>query len=257
MKTAAPQETAFDAPGLARRLLRLVRSGALATLDRQSGAPFASLVAVASDHDGAPLLLLSRLAAHRANIESDSRVSLLLSQGGRGDPLAHPRLTVIGRAALADGPAARARFLARNPKSALYADFPDFSFFRLEMEGGHLNGGFARAATLDGASLRTDLSGAEALLAAEAGAIDHLNADHAEALQLYATALAGARPGRWRATGIDPDGLDLAAGDATARLAFPERVRDAGQLRAILVALAAEARAKPREPKTDKGGKPP
>lgn len=245
-----PQEAdpGFDAQGLARRLLRSIRAGALATIDAEGGAPFASLVTVATDHDGSPLLLLSALAAHRRNLEADPRVSLLLAQGGRGDPLAHPRLTVTGRATVTPAEAARERFLARNPKSALYADFPDFAFFRLAVESGHLNGGFARAATLDAADLLTDCTGAEALLAAEPGALAHLNADHADALVLYATVLAGAAPADWRATGLDPDGLDLAAGDATARLAFPEPVRDPGSLRRVLVDLAAQARA-PREPR--------
>ncbi len=104
-KQAAPlpaAEAPFDAIGLAKSLLRKIRSGALATLERQGehegGAPFASLVTVATDVDGTPLLLLSRLSAHTLNLEADPRCSLLLSQGGKGDPLAHPRLTVTGRA---------------------------------------------------------------------------------------------------------------------------------------------------------------
>src|SRR4051812_47303069 len=137
--------TDFDAVGTAKHLLRTVRAGALATLDAAAGFPFASLVTVATDLDGAPLLLMSRLAAHTRNLDTDARASILLAQGGKGDPLAHPRLTVIGRIGRSEEPRVRSRFLARHPKAKLYADFADFSFWRMDIEGGHLNGGFARA----------------------------------------------------------------------------------------------------------------
>jgi putative heme iron utilization protein len=234
----------FDPVTEARALLRSIRAGALATLDAESGHPFASLVTVATAADGAPLLLLSALSAHTSNIAADGRVSLLLSEGGKGDPLAHARLTVIGRAGRTEDPEPRARFLARHPKSALYADFPDFGFFRVAVEGGHLNGGFARAARLSPGELLLDLADAQALVAAEAGAVEHMNADHADAIRLYATALLGRPDGAWRITGLDPEGCDLALGDRTARLVFPRPVASPGDLRAVLVELAKAARAK-------------
>jgi putative heme iron utilization protein len=239
---ARPQPD-FDAKGLAKLLLRSIRSGALATLDRETGFPFASLVTVATDLDGSPLLLLSRLSGHTLNLEADPRASILLAETGKGDPLAHPRLTVTGEARRDPAPRIRERFLARHPKAKLYADFADFSFWRLTPAAGHLNGGFARAATLGGPDLLTDLTGAEALVEAEAGALAHMNEDHAEALALYATRLARAPAGAWTATGLDPEGLDLAAGDRTARIGFPEPVRDPGRLRWVLKALADQARA--------------
>ncbi|MDB5590757.1 DUF2470 domain-containing protein [Enterovirga sp.] len=247
---ATSSDPAFDAPALARRLLRTVRSGALATLDRDTGAPFCSLVTVATDMDGSPLLLLSRLAAHTANLEREPRASLLLGLGGKGDPLAHPRLTLSGRVVTAEGPQARRRFLARHPKAELYADFPDFGFRRLALEGAHLNGGFARAARLRPAELLVDMGPAAALAEAEHGAVAHLNADHPDALQLYAVQLAGCPAGPWRATGLDPEGLDLLAGDLTARVVFPSPVNTAAELRGVLVALAAEARAAAEAPST-------
>ena len=79
----------------------------------------------------------------------------------------------------------------------------------------HLNGGFARAADLKAADVMTDVADAENLIDAEAGAVAHMNDDHAEAVRLYATKLLGAEDGPWRLTGLDPDGLDLALGDAT------------------------------------------
>ncbi|MFK5596077.1 HugZ family protein [Methylobacterium sp. HMF5984] len=235
----------FDAIGLSRRLLRSIRSGALATLDAD-GTPFASLVTIATDVDGTPLMLLSQLSAHTRNLLADPRCSLLFSAGGKGDPLAHPRLTVVGRGLRTDEPRARARFLARHPKAALYADFPDFGFFAIAPTAGHLNGGFAKAATLTRAELLLDLAGAEAIVAGERGAIEHMNADHADALALYAASEGTAA---WRLTGLDPDGMDLLAGDRTARVTFPDTVRDMGALRKVLVVMAAEARAAAETPR--------
>lgn len=238
----------FAAPVIAKTLLRTTRAAALATIDRNSGHPFASLVNVATDSDGAPLVLISRLATHTANLERDGRASVLLAAGGRGDPLAHPRLTVIGtfEQILRDDARearARGRFLARHPKSELYAGFADFSFWRLAVVSAHLNGGFARAADLKAADVLTDISGAGAMIEAEPGAVAHMNADHADAVALYATRLLDAENGSWRLTGLDPEGADLALGDATLRLPFPRPVRTREEMRKVLVELAAKARA--------------
>ena len=90
----------------------------------------------------------------------------------------------------------------------------------------------------------TDLSGADELIAAEEGAVAHMNEDHAEATLLYATKLLGEDEGPWRISGLDPDGADLTAGDRTARLPFQQRVTSAAAMRQVLVALAKQARAK-------------
>ena len=239
----------FDARAVAKALLRTTRAGALGTIDRHSGHPFASLVNVATDADGSPLILVSRLSTHTANLEIDGRASLLLAGVGRGDPLAHPRLTLLGTFVQIgrddpQEPRVRRRFLARHPRSELYAGFGDFSFWRLAVVSAHLNAGFGRAADLKAADVITDIAGAEDLIEAEAEAeaITHVNADHAEAVRLYATKLCGAEDGAWRLTGLDPEGLDLVLGDATLRLPFPERVTTAAQLRKVLVDLAAKAR---------------
>lgn len=236
------QDAAFDPVGESRRLLRAIRTATLATLTG-SGAPFATLTAIATDHDGSPILLLSKLAHHTGNLERDGRCSLLLAQGGRGDPMAHPRLTLVATAARTQSQEARSRFLRRNPKAQLYADFPDFSFWRAEIQAVHLNGGFARAADFGPDQLLADVSGAAELIAAEADILDHMNADHADALALYAEKLAGARPGKWQASGIDPEGLDLVCGDATARVVFPRAISTPGESREVLVELARLARA--------------
>lgn len=237
----------FDPLAESKRLLRSIRAGALGTLNG-SGDPFSSLVTVATDHDGSPLILVSQLSAHTRHLDGDPRCSLLLAETGSGDPLTHPRLTLTGKALKVTEPGARkmvrARFLARHPRAELYADFADFSFWRIALEQVHLNGGFARAARFPAARLMTQLEGAGTLVAAEAGALAHMNADHADALALYAQALAGQPAGAWIATGLDPDGMDLACGDLNARLPFPEPITTPGDLRKVLVALAERARSK-------------
>src|SRR4051812_5174835 len=237
----------FDPVALAKTLLRATRAGTLGTLDRNTGHPFASLVNVATDVDGSPVILTSRLSTHTANLEADGRASVLLAETGKGDPLAHPRLTVLGMFSQIerdtdDEARVRRRFLARHPKSELYVGFGDFAFWRMTVASAHLNGGFARAADLKAADLLTDLAGADELMAAEEGAVEHMNADHAEATKLYATKLLAEGDGPWRISGLDPDGADLTAGDRTARLAFPQRITSAGALRQVLVELANKAR---------------
>jgi hypothetical protein len=229
------QDPDFNPQAQSKHLLRAIRSGALATLTAEGG-PFATLTAVATHHDGSPVLLLSRLAAHTRNLERDPRCSLLLVQGGRGDPMAHPRLTLEAIAAKTNDKIARERFLRRNPKSALYADFPDFSFWRLEITGVHLNGGFARAADLRPDSLLTPLAGADSLLLAEGDVLDRLNADHADALSLLAQKL-GDGEGPWRAAGLDPEGLDMTCGDRTSRAAFSERAKTPDEFHARFMEL--------------------
>lgn len=238
----------FSPREVAKTLLRAIRAGTLATIDRHTGHPFASLVNVATDSDGAPLILVSKLATHTANLEVDGRASLLLAEYGKGDALAHPRLTVLGSVAEVDRQGSddariRRRFLARHPKSELYAGFGDFAFWRMSVVSAHLNGGFARAADLAAADVLTDLADARELIEAEESAVAHMNADHAEALRLYATKLLGAADGKWSCVGVDPDGLDLQLGQAGLRLPFPQRVSQPGSLRAVLKDLADKARA--------------
>jgi heme iron utilization protein len=240
-RPSEPPAPPYDAVGESKRLLRTIRAGCLATLDA-AGRPFATLVNVATAPDGSPVLLMSTLAAHTRNLEARPQASILLPEAGKGDPLAHPRLTVSGALARDNDPALRRRFLSRHPKSALYADFKDFSFWRMAVTGFHLNGGFARAADFAPEAILTDVTGADGLIEAEESALAHLNEDHSDALRLYA-ARDGHGSGRWQATGLDPEGLDMSAGDRTARLGFPERVATAADLRKTLVRLAEAARA--------------
>ena len=242
----APQPADFKPLDWARNILRSIRVGALGTIDRNTGHPVATLTTVATDTDGSPLILISNLASHTANLKADGRASLLLARQGKGDPLAHPRLTVLGAfrrvEAEADVSRLKRRFLARNPKSQVYIDFPDFSIWRLDVAAGHLNGGFARAADIAGADLLTDVGDAADLMAAEPGAIAHMNGDHADAVSVYATVLAGEEPGPWKMSGVDPEGFDLVAGDRTARVLFSHRVTTGEMLHKTLVQMVREAR---------------
>jgi putative heme iron utilization protein len=241
-----PEAQKFDPIAEGKRLLRSTRWASLATLVPESGSPFATLVNVASAPDGSPILLISQLSAHRKHIAADPRVSLLYYLPKKGDPLAHPRLTLNGRAALVDAPAERAnlraRFLARHPKSALYADFPDFAFFRVELESVHMNGGFGRAAPgLTPAQILTPIEGKGELIATEAGALAHVNQDHADFAPLLAAAF-GENAGHWRTLGFDPEGVDLGNDETILRLPFPQPITTPADLRHALVALAQAAR---------------
>jgi heme iron utilization protein len=236
----------FDAARLARSLLRRSRQGALATLVPGSGDPYCSLVNVASHPDGSPILLISRLALHTQNLLGDARISLMLDERAEGDPLEGSRIMLPGRAEQASGDDVamlRRRYLNAHPSAEVFVNFKDFSFFRIRPTGAHLVAGFGRIVDLKPEQFLTDISDAAALLEAEQGAVDHMNADHREAMNLYATRLLGADSADWRCTGCDPGGMDMAAGATTLRLDFPERVTSGTELRKMLVRLAGEARA--------------
>ena len=237
----------FDPGRLARSLLRRSRQGALATLMASSCDPYCSLVNVASHPDGSPILLISRLALHTKNLLADPRVSLMLDERAESDPLEGSRIMLAGRAEEASGDDAAIlgrRYLNAHPSAEAFVEFKDFSFFRIIPSAAHLVAGFGRIVDLKPEQFLTDISDAAALLDAEPGAIEHMNADHREATNLYATKLLGAGPADWRCTGCDPDGIDIQAGPKALRLDFPERVTGPGELRKMLVRLADEARAK-------------
>src|ERR1700716_2699092 len=235
----------FDAGTLARSLRRRSRQGALATLVPGSGDPYCSLVNVASHPDGSPILLVSRLALHTRNILGDSRVSLMLDERAEGDPLEGSRIMLAGRAEEAsadDLEILRRRYLNAHPSAEAFVSFKDFSFFRIRPGGAHLVAGFGRIVDLKPEQFLTDISDAAALLEAEQGAIDQMNADHRDAMNLYATKLLGAEPADWRCTGCDPDGIDMQAGTTMLRLDFPRRIATPAALRQMLKEFAHQAR---------------
>ena len=233
-----PNDAHAAAVADAKRLMRLARTGALATLEAKGGAPLTTLVGVASDFDGAPLFLMSTLSRHTRNLARDPRASLLLTAAREGgDPLNHPRVTLSGRIEQTAAPRAKGRYLQRNPKAQLYAGFADFALYQLQIADVHFNGGFGKAAPLAVAEVLTPRDGEAALTHAE------------ERLLAEANALGGAQLARlaghnalrpaWRAIGLDAEGLDLAAGGRAGRAQFAAPAHDPEAWRAHLKQLLA------------------
>lgn len=240
--------TDADAIRLGKTLIRSARYGAIAVLDPETGAPLASRVGVATDVDGSPLILISMLSAHTRALVADPRCSLLLGEPGRGDPLAHPRITLACRAERLerDTPEqarAERRYLNRNPKAQLYVGLGDFSFFRLEILRGSLNGGFGKAYNLTASDLLTASPALEALAQSEQSALDHMNTDHLDAIAVYARHYAKASGEGWKLSGFDADGMDIVSGDEARRVFFPLPLSDAAELRKTLVEMAKAGRA--------------
>jgi putative heme iron utilization protein len=233
----------FDPKVAAKKLLREGRSGALATLMQGSGDPYCSLVNVATAADGAPLLLISKLAVHTKNLLADMRCSLMIDERKEGDPLEGARVMLMGTATATPDPEARRRYLARQPEAEMFAGFADFAFYRMELKSAHLVAGFGRIVDLKPEDVLTATEDAAELVAAETDILAHMNADHAETCRLYATRLLGASDGQWQCVGCDPEGLELQNGRTALRLPFPQRVRAPGVLRQVLKQMAEQARA--------------
>jgi heme iron utilization protein len=226
-----------------KRLMRLARTGALATLEAKGGAPLTTLLGVASDFDGAPLFLMSTLSRHTRNLAGDPRASLLLTgRHERGDPLNQPRVTLGGVVERCAAPRAKLRYLQRNPKAGLYAGFADFALYQLRIDDVHFNGGFGRAAPLAAVEVLASREGEAALVEAEDELLAEVNALGRAGLARLAEHKASPRapgPGGWRAIGLDAEGLDLAAGGRAARAQFAAPAHDPEAWRARLSKLLA------------------
>jgi len=227
---------------LARLLARRRGVGALATR-MADGAPYASMVTYACNWQGEPLFLFSGLSDHTKNLIEESRAALLVEEAtSRRNPQTGPRVTLMGRVVKDNDPNVRARFLARHPDAAQYADFGDFSLFRMRLERAHYVGGFARAIWFERKHILSPKAAADAFREAEAGIVEHINSDHADAVELYANRLLRRRGKGWRVAGADPDGLDLRCQGRSARLDFENPAMDSNDCRTALVALAERAR---------------
>jgi putative heme iron utilization protein len=232
-----------QAGSLVRGLMRGLPRAALGTLEAESGAPYVSLVMVALDHDASPLLLLSDLADHTRNLKADARASLLFDgTEGRAVPLAAERATVQGWIEPVSDERLLSRYVARHPDAAGYVGFGDFNLYRLEIERAHLVAGFGRIHWIPAGEVRFVTGDAAALAEAEARIVQHMNEDHADAVELYATRLLGRTGEGWRLTGVDPEGADLRREGQVARLAFDRPVHDAEGARQELVRLVKAAR---------------
>ncbi len=213
----------------ARRVLRAAGRATLTTVQRpaggggdSAGTPYPSLVLCAFDHDGTPLLCLSTLADHTRNLAADSRAGLLFDgTAGLDQPLAGPRLSVLGRVARSDIPRHRARFLARHPDAATYLGFGDFAIYAMAVERAHLVAGFGRVHWLTADDL---------LVPAPQPAWEQ-----GEAAVLTAAGIPeGQAEDGWTVTGADPDGLDLRRGAHHRRADFPHPAADPGGLSLLL-----------------------
>jgi putative heme iron utilization protein len=251
---APPLETVETGPrrSAAEEARTLVAGGNAGTLATQSkdGSPWASLVAYGTLDDGSPVLFVSRLAEHARNLEREPRTSLVVAASPAGDDvLASGRVTLAGVAVRPEGDLARIaqeRYIAAVPTAKAYASFRDFSLWVLRVERVRWVGGYGRMASASGpdyAAASPDPVGPNG-----AYAIQHLNADHADALLTMAQALAG-HPDATAAQchAIDRYGLDLfittPRGFGLGRLPFAEPVGDPNGLRGATVELARRARA--------------
>jgi putative heme iron utilization protein len=243
---SAPESPAFAA----RRLVRAAGSATLAT--QQEGQPFASLVTPATAPDLSPLLWLSTLSEHTRHLRAESRCALLFQgPAAEANPQTAPRVTLTGLAEPvpeAEVPPLKARWLARHPYAALYADFGDFALWRIRIGGALLVGGFAQARRIRAAELAPDPAASAAVAAAAEDIILHVNQDHPDAVAAIARGLLGgpeARPDApWRMVAVDADGADLGAGDLILRLHFAAPVQDADGVRAQLIKAAREGRSR-------------
>ena len=233
----------------ARTLVAQISTGTLCTLALEpEGYPYGSFVTVAFD-GGDPIFLISALAEHTRNLERDTRASLMVAESGAADPLANGRVTLLGPCTRVqgDGAAARAAFFAAHPNSSYYADFRDFGFWRLRVDHVRYIGGYGRMSWISEADWRA--AEPDPLAPSAAGMIAHMNDDHADALVLYCRAFSKATDITSASmTGIDRYGFEMSAvtpqGPRPVRVAFAVPVSTPEEVRAALVAMVKDARAR-------------
>ena len=130
-------------------LLRRARTCSLSTLSHADGTPYVSLANIATDRRGWPIVLISELAWHTQNLLGDPRASVLAAElPGRGDALAGPRVTVLGRFERCHDAEVQSLYLLHHPEAKLYADFTDFGFWLMQPMAIHGVAGFGRIQTL-------------------------------------------------------------------------------------------------------------
>lgn len=244
--SGAPPSPGLGDPGFAARCL--LRGAAYCVLATQrDGQPFAALVTPAFTPEMSALLLLSGLSEHTRELMGEPRCALIaVGQPAGPNPQTAPRAILTGRAAPVppeEAAALKARYLARRPYAQMYAEFADFTLWRVSPGGGQYVGGFARAHRLRREQLLPDPAAVAAIAAAEAEILAHMNTDHPDAVAAIARHLGGRADGPWRLVGVDPDGADLAAGDEVLRLAFLAPAASVEAVRAELVAAVRAARA--------------
>jgi putative heme iron utilization protein len=233
----------------AHTLLHLSSVATLSTLSRkQPGFPFGSLMPYALDPAGRPIFLISTMAMHTQNLKADPRASLFVTQPAPdGDVLGAARVTLVGsvlRLSEAEKPAARTLYLKAHPNSQYWVDFNDFAFFRLEPVDIYYVGGFGVMSWVtapDYAAAHPD-----PLADAAQGILDHMNADHADALLLFAKVTAKLDAEAATMTSVDRLGFHLRVrtpvGIKGARIPFLREATTPGETRSILVEMVKQAR---------------
>src|ERR1700729_1053310 len=233
----------------ARPLLHLGRVGSLSTLSRKRpGFPFGSLMPFALDGAGRPTFLISTMAMHTQNLQQDGRASLLVTQPeASGDPLGAARVTLVGNVSVvaeAEVREVRRLYLERHENSKYWVDFDDFSFFAMDVVDVYYVGGFG----VMGWVTAQDYIQAQPdpLADAAAGILQHMNADHQDALILLARFVAGIEAQEAVMTAVDRLGfhvrLKTEDGMKGARLAFLSEVSTPADTRKMLVEMVQQAR---------------
>lgn len=233
----------------ARTLVHLARVGSLSTLSRkQQGFPFGSVMPYGLDADANPIFLISTMAMHTQNLQTDPRSSLLVTQPGAvNDPLGASRVTLIGNALPvpeAEVAEARKLYLERHPGSKYWVDFDDFFFYRLSMVDVYYVGGFGVMGWVSASEYYS--SKPDPLADSAIGIIQHMNADHADALILITRVFAGIEAQEAAMTGVDRLGfhvrLKTQEGTRGARIAFLREVSSPADARQVLIDMTAQAR---------------
>lgn len=233
----------------ARTLLYLGRIGSLSTLSRkQPGFPFGSVMPYGLDDHGRPIFLISTMAMHTQNLQADARASLLVTQdSGDGDPLGASRVTLLGTVlplAVLEVAAARKLYLARYANSKHWVDFEDFSFYRMDVVDVYYVGGFGVMGWVSASEYGR--SQPDPLADSMADIIQHMNADHKDALILLARAFAGIESQEAIMTAVDRLGfhvrLKTQDGMRGARIGFSREVTNSAETRRVLVEMMQQAR---------------
>jgi putative heme iron utilization protein len=233
----------------ARTLMYLGRIGSLSTRSRkQPGFPFGSVMPYGLDDHGRPIFLISTMAMHTQNLQADPRASLLVIQDDTGgDPLGASRVTLVGNVLpLRESEVAQARklYLARHANSKYWVDFEDFSFYRMDVVDVYYVGGFGVMGWVSASEY--DRSKPDPLADSMAEIIQHLNADHKEALVLLAREFARIESQEATMTAVDRLGfhvrLKTQDGMRGARIAFLREVSNPAETRKVLVEMVQQAR---------------
>jgi heme iron utilization protein len=239
--SAAPQ---VPEPSLAERARTLASIGLLGSLSTHSvkfpGFPFGSMMPFAADGLGRPVFFISAMAMHTHNLQQDQRASLLVMQPGVvGDPLGAARLTLVGTANVAPASEARDLYLTHHESARYWQDFTDFAYYRLEVEGVYFIGGFGVMGWIPAEEYTRAAPDPLATVASEI--IQHMNADHGDALRRIAGRDSGEVPDEASITAVDRLGfhLRLKTGERVhgRRLAFPQEVRDTKDARAAFIQM--------------------